>query len=902
MTLSRVINRALGACSTFVVMGGLAGAPTVPVFDHIVTTSNGGLAGIPAQYLTDGGYIGVAPGNYGSVTFTATPTAMLNISGTDSNNMPVFDQLQVGNLAYIKLEYLDIVSSDWNASASNSAVSNAALTMGIGGGTSTISGPVIFDNLRFRGNYRGDIDAYLTYDYGTHDVPEYACIHGIQSGGVFTAVQLAPNDTSSYVGDLLADGVDYPISVKNNTAGSGFSALFDVVAGRMTNLRLLNGGSGYTWPAGATSPYAILTFPNQRPMARWLPRGISGKMSIPIGGQFTMQNCTFNLVSSAFKPAFAAGSSTDWIKTSNNTIDGVYIDCIAMTLRTKPAYCWHEWNKFTNIFGCIGDADDPHGDGQQGIMFPSTGNWVPEIWVIGHEGLIPPGARGNAGQFIFFTDANGHAYQLNLVGNAGMFQSPNGAIADVASNCFVYGNTIVPTVPDRPGHDQAVRILLSNVATTQAYGQSLMEANIAEGFGTGAAASSKVTIRNNYSTGFVNSPTPDYSAVFPDNTPPNTIAEMRVKRKAIGAHAGKGAYRDSAWIDHVNRTYNPALEPSFIRFPTVINQPASSTATSAWAKLIGGPDLQTVSVSAGTFETATDVDLNGVITGLSSGHTSATLARGTWIRWIISTAATGSTPTTATMTVRGTYTFTFTAITATASSYAVADNQGTAYSKITTLPVFTGAQGFLMAMRVRADAYVANDPLLANGTGTNFNLIWAGNQWRMTLKSSSTIAPRWAMAPAVGQMQTLIIAIDMTKTTNIEGCRMFSNGNQLALASGAFPSSGLTTISSSEIWATPNLGILANGGGTLIWDGAIEWFWLKQFSAIGSMPDISDPAILAEFSTDKFIPGGGGATAILPQADLFFGDVASLPLWDGTFPNTGATAGADLVKQAGNYV
>ena len=850
--------------------------------------------------LTTGGTVGVDayPGGYSNISITATPSSPLIITGTDANNMPIIDKLEIGNLGDVKLADMDVVSSDWDASASFSATSIDAITMGIGGGTSIISGAASLDGLRIRGNYRGDIDAYLTYDYGTHDIPEYACINGTVVGGVFTAVGLALNDTSSYIGDLLADGTGYPISVKNHTAGSGFDATFDVVSGRITNIILNNGGSGYTWPPGASSPYGILTFTNQRPMARWLPRGIGGKMSIPVGGQFTMQNCDFRHVSSAFKPAFSAGTSTDWIKTSNNTFDGVYIDLIAMTIRTKPAYCWHEWNRFTNIFGCVGDADDPHGDGQQGIMFPSTGNWVPEIWVIGHEGIIPPGARGNGGQFIFMTDANGHAYQLNCVGNAGMFQAPNGLIADVASNCFVYGNTIMPTVPDRPGHDQAVRILLSNVSTTQAYGQSLMEANIAEGFGTGAVASSKVTIRNNYSTGFVNSATPDYSAVFPDNTPPNTIAELRVKRKAIGSHAGKGAYRDSAWIDHAAMTYDNSLEPSFVRFPTVINQTASSTATSAWCKLIGGPDSQSVSVSGGTYDTATDVDLAGVVTGLSTGHTSGTLARGTWVRMNVATAATGSTATTATITIRGTYTFDFNAITATASSYTIADNQNAAYSRVTSLPTFTGGVGFIWAMRFRVDAYATSDYLFANQTGTQLNLQYQTNQWRLTMKNGSTVGSRFVMSQQAGTMVTLIAAFDLTQTDKELACRMFSNGVELSHASSNSAYGGPTTLANTDIWNTQSLNILSNNTGTL--DGAIEWLWFDIYTSIGSMPDVSDPAVLAEFSTDKF--AADFSTSILPQPKLAYGGASSLASWDGTFTNAGSHAGANLVKQAGTYV
>lgn len=902
---TRFTKQVLKLGMSFFLVPAVVAAPPV-AYDWIITTPADFASATFTTYKTTGGLVGVAPGVYGSQTITATPSAPLVIEGTDPLNPPVFDQMIVGNLGDVKLRNMLVLSSRWDASASFSAVSNPCMTMGTGGGTAVISGEVEFDNITFRGNYRGDTNAYFTFDDTTHNIPEYAVIHGIVTGGVFTSLALAQSPagtfTSNYVGDLVPDGTNYPITVKAPVTGSGFEAYFDVVGGYITNLNLVNGGSGYTFAAGATSPYNLLTFTGSRPMARWLPRGISGKMSIPVGGKFTMKNCNFQLVSSMFKPAFATGTSTDWIETFNVSGDLIYLDGIAMTIRTQPAHAYHKFDKFFRFFCCSGDAEDPHGDGLQGIMVPSTGNWVPDVYCIGIEALTPPSCRGNAGQFIFMADANGHAYQLHAVGCCGMFQSSNGLIADVASNCFVYGNTVLPGHPSKGGHDSAIRILLSNSAS--AYGQSIMEANIAEGLGTGAAASSNVTLRNNYSTGLLTSPTPDYSAVFPDSSSPTTIAEMRVKRKAIGIHADKGAYRDPLWIDHAAMTYDPTREPSFIRFPTVIDQPLSGFATSGWAKLIGGPDLQTVSISNGTFETATDVSFGGVATGVVSGLTSATLARGTWIRTIVPTSALGSTATQAILTVRGTYTFTFSDVTLLSSSLTVADNQAAAWSQCNTLPTFTGAQGLIFAMRFRMDAYATNKTLFGNGNGANLVTLWAGNQWRSTIKNSST-APRWTMTQAAGQMVTMVQAYDFTKTTKEEGARCFVNGNPLghATSNSNFPSSGTTTISSSDIWATPDLGILAKGDGTDIIDGAGEWFWFDHYASAASMPDIGDPVVLADFSADKFLVSGDGSTPLLPQPALFWGGASSLSLWNGTFPNAGRTAGADLIRQgATSYV
>lgn len=872
---------------------------TTPVSYDYTITSNAEWGTIPAGLLAGGGLVGVAPGNYSNITFTATPSAMLTITGTDINNMPIIDKLEIGNIANITLTDMRIVSSDW------SAASVAAIKMGIVSGTCVISGPVSFTGLKINGNYRGDIDAHATFDYSTDDIPEYACIHATVTGGSFPVGALFVPSFANYVGDLVADGTNIPLS-SNNSEGTGFTGFMNVSGGRIVYAECTAGGSGYyataSTPGSSPNPYVAIGWTNRHPMANYLPRGIEGKMSIVSGGQFSLTDNEFTLVGSAYKPSFASGATTDWFRARNNVIDGCYLDVFATTLRSAPTLMSYEFNKISRLFCRVGDANDPHGDGFQHLMFPSTGNWVPRVEFIGNEAVNGSDSRGDATQYIFMSDANGHAYEVHAVGNAGLLLAPNGILADVASNSYFYGNTSLPGKTTHVAHTSAISILLSNGATTQAYGQSLIEANIAEDARTGATASSKVTLRNNVKTGLRNlSVVGDqtyYDTLFGNHTEPNTIAELRSMRTAIGADAGKGAYRDASWVNHTAMTYDRSLEPSFVKFPTVINQTASSTATSAWAKIIGGPDSQSVSVSGGTFDTATSVDLAGTATGVTTGLTSATLSRGTWVRMNVATASTGSTATTATMTIRGTYTFDFNAITATASSYTIADNQGTAYSRITSLPTFTGGVGFIWALRFRVDAYATSDYLFANQTGTQLNLQYQTNQWRLTMKNGSTVGSRFVMSQQAGTMVTLIAAFDLTQTDKELACRMFSNGVELSHASSNSAYGGPTTLANTDIWNTQSLNILSNNTGTL--DGAIEWLWFDIYTSIGSMPDVSDPAVLAEFSTDKF--AADFSTSILPQPKLAYGGASSLASWDGTFTNAGSHAGANLVKQAGTYV
>ena len=852
--------------------------------------------------LTTGGTVGVDayPGGYSNISITATPSSPLIITGTDPNNMPIIDKLTLGNLTNVTLTTMRVVTSSWNSSPTD------PITMGTGGGTCVIGGTVNLEGLFITGNYRGDIDAYQTFDYTSHDIPEYACIKSVTSGGSYGPLSVDP--TSEYIGDLLADGVGYS-AIPRVSGGSGFIGTFDVVGGRITNPLLVSGGTGY---ADQKTPQLTLNiYASPARMVAHMCNGVGGKMSVPSGATFNFHNNTGKFLGSFFKPAMGSASTSGTISIVNNELDGYYTDSISFSLPTAPTLLEYKWNRFTRHFGRTTDVENPHGDCIQLFRVKQTAQTVADVRIIGNEALNSIACRSDAEAFVFLSDSvvttnpnpdppgTKRAYSVYFVGNSGMTLAPKSYDVDVMENCFVYGNNGLPGKPTSTplDHVSAVSIVSTLVAAQPAYGQNLFENNIAEDVRVGAGATPRTTVRNNTKTGLITTSS-SYSTYFGVTTDPATIAEARTMRKGVGAYADHGCYRDSAWINHAAQTHDPSLEPSFVRFPTVINQTASSIATSDWCRIIGGPDSQSVSVSGGTYDTATSVALDGTVTGLTSGLTSGTHARGTYVRMNVATASAGSTATTATMTIRGTYTFDFNAITATASSYTIADNQGTAYSRITSLPTFTGGVGFIWALRFRVDAYTPGDYLFANQTGTQLNLQYQTNQWRLTMKNGSTVGSRFVMSQQAGTMVTLIAAFDLTQTDKELACRMFSNGVELSHTSSNSAYGGPTTLANTDIWNTQSLNILSNNTGTL--DGAIEWLWFDIYTSIGSMPDVSDPAVLAEFSTDKF--AADFSTSILPQPKLAYGGASSLASWDGTFTNAGSHAGANLVKQAGTYV
>lgn len=872
-------------------------------YDYLIST-NADWTTIPSTLKTNGGIIGVAPGNYNDIEFTAQANSLLTVTGTDPNNLPVINRLKLGNLKNVKLTKLKIVTDQWG-SPNYFALQFGTPTNNI----CTCDGVVDLDGLVLRANYRGDINSYDTFDFSSDNYPEYANIHGPITGGSFAVGELYVPPNNKYVGNTVPDGTTALVPGPQAGSGTGFQGFMTVVNGEITYAECTAGGTGYSNATNASKGYGTVSWPGKTEMAVMMaacadsPNGY-GLTVLPTC-TFYFRNSHFGMANFGFRPSNATilGTLNHW----NNTYDGIYTDffACALTGSTAPVKISHRWNKMGRQFCRVGDPLDPHGDGIQHWLDNGVNTWIPRIELIGNRALNATGTcRALEGQFIFMADpgtvpSGPQAYELHAVGNVGMLGAPNGMIAEIGSNCFIYGNTVVPGKPAE--HTGPMNIYVSNGATSKAYGQSYIANNIAERCFVGAAASAFVTLENNTNMGSITDPS-FYAQYFGVTTNPSTIAETETMRKGVGIHADRGAYRNSAWIDHNAMTYDPTLEPSFIRFPTIINQNPNTSVVSAWAKLIGGPDTQSVSASNGTFETATFVDTFGNATGVVAGQTSGNLARGTWIRMRQTTASTGSTFSTATLTVRGTYNFTFNAVTSTAASFTIADNQNAAYSRIANanLPTFTGGKGLILAVRIRTDTYTNNDVITA--CGSTFGLIYSGNQWRLTLISSSQVAGRFVMSQASGQMQTLIFAIDLTQTDMTLGMKCMSNGNQLSLASSnnAFPSAGTTTISNTNLWPSQNLGVMANNTGGAIYDGAIEWLWLDYYTNISNMPNITDPFIFSEFSADKF--NSNGSTTILSQPALFYGGLNKLTEWNGTFPNGGRTQPADLVRIAGTYV
>ena len=872
-------------------------------FDYIVTTSNGGLAGIPSQYQTGGGYIGVAPGNYSGQSFTFSPSSTLYISGTDSNNMPVFDTTITGNaIGNLDISYIIFTRVDWNGTPSRDA-----FTFGTGGGTAVISNDVTIHDCIFRGTYRGDYNAYDTFDTGA-TLPEYANIPAVMSGGSYPVGDITSTipAANKYVGDLLPDQTGVAM-IPRATGGTGFAGTFDVVGGYITNAIITNGGSGYAHGANTAVPHPAMaiTWTGQNPMANYMVNAVGGQVQVNLNKTLTVRDCQFQLVNRGWIPSMTVIGT---FVHEGNSYHKYYTDACATGINatTIAQGIYHRWNTGVDQFSTTYDPLNPHGDFIQHFMKLSI-TYNPYVEIIGNESINTPNCRGDAGQFIFMADPSSanNGYTLHVVGNYGGMSAPNGITAELADNCYVYGNTVIPADPSNQGHANAIVVGLSNSSggTSLIYGGSYIANNISERVATTRTGASKVLLENNTVTGYQSSATPSiYTTIFGDNADVYSIADIRARRVAVGAYADRGAYRDPLWINHATRTYDRSREPSIIHWPTKIGQAVSSTATSQWSRLIGGPDSVPVSITGGTFDTSTAVNNSNVSTGtLTTGLTSATLPRGIFVRANVATGATGSTLSSCSVDVNGRIN-TFNAITQTLSSYTQADNQDTAWNKVTSMPSFTNAEGIILACRIKADSYTNNMTIIGNSAGTNFNLLYSGNQWRTQFKNNSTVAVRFGMTQQAGTYVTLLLAVDLTKDNAGEGVTMVSDGTVLAQVSSpapVFPSTGALRLSTADLFPSANMGILANGSGGNIFKGGMEWLWFSAYSSAASMPDITNPAIVAEFSTDKFNSADGSTGILASPLGFYYG--ANLGEYNSSIPNRGTSGGAAAL-QAGTWV
>lgn len=882
---------------------------TEPSYDFLITNDGDvSTAGSWLKFWADnndaalsGKTVAVRSGNYTTKTILDRhPLVPLSIVAETPANKPQINELKIDGSDGLWFEDIKIVSDRWQADAD---AFGALMIQG------TIPGPISFTRCDFKGNYRGTVNP--TFDLNADTYPEYACILPVFTGGVVSSLVIERNT----VGDLMADGT-YNLSF-SNTANGTFSvapvATFTVASGIITATTLTSGGaSTFSDSAGKGVRSNIISWTGQRRFVKWLPFGVKGLTPTNLTGSFLFSGCTFDFLCNALKLANIKGSIT----VENCFFDRIYQDYFstghAGGANPHPTISFR-FNTGTRPFSKLGDPGDPHSDWVQ-YFGVDTGGSQSSVNAVGSvfEGNVfwQGAARGTVQGFIL-ADLPAGIYldRWRVCGNLVVTDLLNLGIAfDTIQDCYVYRNTTVHF--DATLGDNSSKYI-GGIAIDSA-GQSAFISNIAEAFQNNGEIN--VVSVGNVLLG-ANGGTIPYDTVFATPTAARTtLAEVLAAYTPESGYAGKGAV-GGGYIDFTARTIDKSLEPTHMLFPDLMAQTVNTLVTSEWTCVKGGVAGRAITITGGEYRIASD----RAGTGAGSWTSSAgTVNPNQYVQIRQTTSASGSTVTTATLTVGGT-SFAFSATTVSTASFVRLDNQTSAYSRAAApITTDTNIRKIVIAARVRPSTLVTNANLISTGNPSALRLSTpTTTTFRLALVGSTTVSLRPTLT-ATTAMRTHLITLDFTDTTPSSGCRWATDIDGVILnntpGSGTFDTRSVAGTGSDYgarvITATNldfhsgggGLGICgeADGGGVLL-DGDFEFFYMAWGTSGFTLPDITDPSVRALFTADKInLTDGSGPTGSQPQLFWTATDLTQANSGGG-MPNRGSIGSMAMVKQAGTY-
>jgi hypothetical protein len=689
--------------------------------------------------------IAVAPGGYTTKTLTSrNPASTVKIAALYSNDKPAIDRLTISGCSKLTIEDLEVVSSLWSDSASGTG----ALTL-----TGSCSDLAI-RRCDFRGNYRGTVDD-PTFDVTSDSYPEYACILPIfNDSGVVTGFSV----TRDYVGDLLADGT-YSMVFNNYTVTFTVApvASFTVSGGVITGTTLTSGGaSNGTSTTGSGIRSALVTWTGQRRMKNWMTRGIHSN-ALTLTGTLDIEDCSFSLCGSGMKGSLGDSATVTF---SGDTFDRIYEDFMSFGSGAR----WTIKDCFgTRPFSKSGDAGDPHVDFVQFL-----GGAFDKSNLVIERNIFIDGVTRGAVQGIFIEDTTDsfNVIRPRIVGNCILSRSAtNGITLTNIRDAFVYANLVARYDPTNVTNTNAVALTVKGGNVS---GDNIIGATISEGITNDSSVLDTSTFPN--AVLGLNGATIPYGDVFANHTGTRaTVAEIVAAYTPKPAYAGLGPFANTSYINHVAKTTNLSLEPSYLRFTNLNSQAVSSTITSEWSALLGGPEAgNSISVSGGEYRTADDDDGTNATAWAS---TVGTVDRNKYVQLRHTSSVSGSTTTTTTVTIRGAYSYTFQSTTVSVLSFTAVDNQATAYSTFPAPANETSLAKLLLAVRFRCDVSNVNANVIAHDAAAIFRLWFSGaTTLRFQLLGSIITNMRPTAAHNTGTTKTHIISLDFSNTNANQGC------------------------------------------------------------------------------------------------------------------------------------
>ena len=881
-------------------------------------SSDADWATIPAGLLTGGGLIGVAPGTYSAKTITATPSAPLifraisratewNATKLEWDAAPIENRARVQSIALsgtsnIVLDGLELVTSSWAAPASS--VIPALSLVGTNAGFTVT-------RCYMHSGYRGQVDT-------PHDpnfvYPEFASIiPQFSATGQLTGFVESGNAYRPYVGNLMADGT-YSMTF-NSIGGIGtFTtqpvANFTVSGGYITATTIdttapLNGvgasninGTAVNGSFGALSK--VVTWAGQQPMSVYLAFGIKDGSSANNTGAMTVTDCLFEDLSNAVKGGVPKTGGA--VSITGNTFRRIYMDYISVGLNgnTVPPNTTIAWNVGTQPFSRIGDAGDPHSDFVQAFMNDLVLPYTPSNWSFEIYGNVhfDGNARGGVQGILLADCPAGIAYTGRVTGNIIASSSlANGIVLERASEAYLSRNTVVRFDPTND-------VINTNAAAMRfddALPWNMLGNNIFEGIilaGNAPTNMDQVFLTN--TTLGRNGVTLAYSNVFNQGTTPATLAQVISYFTPKGAYTEKGIGVDG-YLDFANRIIDRTKEPVFAKMPIKINQATSTNISSAYTRILGGPNTGTVTLSNG----AATLSNSSLGAGESASSNSLSYTRGQYLKAILPSSSLGSSATTLNATFNGIAFNRFDVITSVVSTFPIADNQGTAYSRINSPPADgINYSKLLLGIRCRQDVSGTGN-ILADSTGAAFRLYEASEtSLRFTVAGTGSSLIRVPIDSGDFTMHTYLISVDFTKTDVADGAKGVIDSVVKTLTGSTMNSLGGTrTFTPFNLFSTGGLGVFAaaNGSGTF-YDGDLEWLWINWVEAATPLPDITDPFVSAAFSADRFAADGSSSVFSAPKLFYRADTLADYNSTTTGIPNRGTISSLPLVKIAGTYV
>lgn len=823
-----------------------------------------------------GKIVELQPGNYGSLTIAdVTPLSLLTIRGVVTpiesigssgqlrkkltGSFAIIDKLILDNCSNIRITGCEIVSSSWQATPS------PAIQL------SHVNTNVIIDDNCIHSGYRGSVST--PHDV-LNDVPEYACVAGDMVGGVVTALEI----TRSYVGSLLSPGT-YNLAIAEAN-GTGFNATFTVTnttlngitGNHITSTNLISGGSGYNMNIQRTRR---LTFAGQQRMSDWLPYGIQ---NVSIGGTtanrggLTITDNVFMDLSNAVKPA--APDDVSAITVERNSFYRVYQDYFSagLTGSTVPPPVYFRDNFGTLPFSKSGDAGDPHSDWFQLYMNDLSPPYTPSDWVtviqernIFIDGNCRGGVQGN----LVGDNPAGVAYQMRAVGNIIMSKNlPNAMSIDNARWSYLGYNTLARYDPTDPQNTS-----IANLRINDALGRNFVGGNIVEAtlFQAGASTLVNTVADSNVIMG-QNGATIPYSNVFVAGTLPSTKDEAIVYFASKSPYTAKGGGR-SGYVDWTARSLNLTLERPYIEWTNLANQAASSSVSSEWSKLLGGPLSKSISITGGTYQIADDA--SGTNATAASSSSVVGNFRDKFIRVNLTNGAGSSQTTTATLTIDG-LTFSFSSTTISTASYPVVAFDGSDRS-VRSAGALAPADGSLLTVGFKMKFPLSNPAANTSIFGT----IAGSAVFEVQLLTTGLIRinVRNAAGTAIAQInQTgsslcdggtheVLVSVDMTQTVAANGRSVYIDGVDRTSATGTW--SGGSGITIGYTRSTGAIQYSFGGNATTMINGEVSYFYLDTDSRL----DLTSSVNRAKFAPDLIGSNGSGVSGAQPR--IFLTGVAS---------------------------